>query len=119
MNGEVFIAEGSNHVPIPLAGELRDQFNGYFKNVALATGNAEQMISVDEKRFSRQGMYVEPGFLDIFTFNILTGTDKSFNDPNSILIDKSLAVSLFGTENPVGKTLQLSNTTACKSGRSI
>ncbi len=114
VNGEVFIAEGSNHVPIPLARELRDQFNGYFKNVALATGNAEQMISVDEKRFSRQGMYVEPGFLNIFTFNIFTGTDKSFSDPNTILIDNSLAVSLFGTENPVGKTLQLSNTQLVK-----
>ena len=62
-NGEVFISEKSNHFPIPLAGELRNKFPGYFNNVALATESYEQMISVDGKRFSRQGMYVEPAFI--------------------------------------------------------
>src|SRR5436190_9568687 len=113
-NGEIFISEKSNHFPIPLAGELRDKFPGYFKNVALATESYEQMISVDEKRFSRQGMYVEPSFIDIFTFNMLAGSGKGFNDPNSILINKSLAVSLFGSIDPVGKTLELSNTQPVK-----
>src|SRR5688572_10232594 len=55
-NGEVFISEKSNHFPIPLAGELRNKFQEYFKNVALATESFEQMISVEENRFSRQGM---------------------------------------------------------------
>ena len=110
VNGEVFISEKSNHFPIPLARELREKFPGYFKNVALATESYEQMISVDENRFSRQGMYVEPSFLDIFSFNMLAGSGKGFNDPTSIMINKSLAVSLFGDENPVGKTLELSNT---------
>jgi putative ABC transport system permease protein len=108
-NGEVFISENSNHFPIPLAAELRTQFPGYFKNVALATESFEQMLSVDENRFARQGMYVEPSFLDIFTFNMLAGSGRGFDDPNSILINKSLAVSLFGNENPVGKILKISN----------
>jgi ABC-type antimicrobial peptide transport system permease subunit len=113
-NGEVFISENSNHFPIPLAGELRSKFPEYFKNVALATEGFDQMISVDENRFSRQGMYVEPAFLDIFSFNILAGSGRGFNDPNSILINKSLAVSLFGNENPMGKILELSNTQPVK-----
>ena len=41
---------------------------------------------------------------------MLVGSGKGFNDPTSIMINKSLAVSLFGDENPVGKTLELSNT---------
>ena len=113
-NGEVFISENSNHFPIPLAGELRDKFPGYFKHLALATESDEQMISVDENRFARQGMYVEPPFLDIFSFYMLAGSGKGFSDPNSILINKSLAVSLFGDENPVGKILELSNTQPVK-----
>lgn len=113
-NGEVFISETSNHFPIPLAGELRNKFPQYFKNVALATESFEQMISVEENRFSRQGMYVEPAFLDIFSFNMLLGSGRGFNDPYSILINKSLAVSLFGDENPVGKILELSNTQPVK-----
>jgi ABC-type antimicrobial peptide transport system permease subunit len=109
-NGEVFISENSNHFPIPLAGELRNKFPGYFKHLALATESDEQMISVDENRFARQGMYVEPAFLDIFSFHMLAGSGKGFNDPNSILINKSLAISLFGSGNPVGKIVKLSNT---------
>jgi ABC-type antimicrobial peptide transport system permease subunit len=113
-NGEVFISEKSNHFPIPLAHELRDKFPGYFKHLALATESDEQMISVDENRFARQGMYVEPTFLNIFSFHMLAGSGKGFSDPNSILINKSLAVSLFGDENPVGKILELSNTQPVK-----
>src|SRR6266496_6484312 len=93
VNGEIFISEKSNHFPIPLAGVLRNNFPGYFKNVALASESNEQMLSIEEKRFSRQGMYVEPGFLDIFTFNMLAGSGKEFSDPQSILINKSLAIS--------------------------
>jgi len=114
VNEEIFVSEKSNHFPIPLAGVLRNNFPGYFKNVALASESNEQMLSVDEKRFSKQGMYVEPGFLDIFTFNILAGSVKQFGDPQSILINKSLAVSLFGTTDAVGQTLKLGNTQLVK-----
>src|ERR1700733_15293939 len=34
--GEVFISDNSNHLPIPLAGELRTNYGNYFKHVSLA-----------------------------------------------------------------------------------
>jgi putative ABC transport system permease protein len=114
VNGESFVSENSNHFPIPLAGELRTNYNNYFKRVALATESFAQMIAFDDKQFSRQGMYVEPEFLEIFTFKIPAGTGAGFNDPNTILLNKSLAVSLFGNSNPVGKILKLANTLPVK-----
>jgi ABC-type antimicrobial peptide transport system permease subunit len=109
VNGEVFIADNSNHFPIPLAAELRTNYNNYFKQVSLATEGNEQLLTVDNNKFSRQGMYVEPDFTKIFTLDMLAGTSSGFTDPNTILISKSLSVSLFGNADPVGKILKLDN----------
>ena len=110
VNGEAFIADNNNHFPIPLAAELRTNYNNYFKHVALATEAGEQILTVDNNKFSRLGMYVEPDFAKIFTLNMLAGTSTGFADPNSILLSKSLSVSLFGNAEPVGKIIKLSNT---------
>jgi ABC-type antimicrobial peptide transport system permease subunit len=114
VNGEAFVSENSNHFPIPLAGELSTNYNNYFKEVALASESNEQMIGFNNNQFSRQGMYIEPGFLEIFTLKMLAGTSTDFNDPNTILINKSLAISLFGSSDPVGNVLKLGNTQAVK-----
>jgi putative ABC transport system permease protein len=109
VNGEAFIADNSNHFPIPLAAELRTNYNNYFKHIALASEGGEQVLIVDNKRFSRNGMYVEPDFTEIFTLQMLAGTSSGLIDPNTILISKSLSVSLFGNADPVGKVLKLNN----------
>jgi len=114
VNGEALISDNSNHFPIPLAGELRTSYSNYFKQVALASESNEQMIAFNENQFSQKGMYVEPEFPEIFTLKILTGTKTGFKDPNTILLNKSLAVALFGNLDPVGKILKLSNTIPVK-----
>ena len=108
-NGEVFISEGSNHFPIPLAAELRTNYNNYFKHVALASEAGESIISFENNKFSRQGMYVESDFTEIFTLDMLTGTSSGFHEPYTILLSESLAVSLFGYNDPVGKILKINN----------
>ncbi len=114
VNGESFVADNSNHFPIPLAAELRTSYNNYFKQVALASESNEQMVGLDDKQFSRPGMYVEPGFLKIFTFKMLKGSVSGFNDPNTILLNRSLAAALFGNSDPTGKVLKLGNTIPVK-----
>ena len=109
VNGESFISENSNHFPIPLANELRTNYNCYFKQVALATESNEQMLSYNENQFSRKGMYVGPSFTHIFTLNLLAGTRAGFNDPNTIFINQSLATSLFGSADAIGKVVKLGN----------
>jgi putative ABC transport system permease protein len=110
INGEVFIADESNHFPIPLAAELKMNYSNYLKHVALATEGGEQLLTVDQNKFSRKGMYVEPDFIKIFTFDMMAGSNSGFTDPNTILLSKSLSISLFGNADPVGKVLKLNNT---------
>ncbi|SDH45129.1 ABC transporter permease [Chitinophaga filiformis] len=113
-NGEVYISDNSNHFPIPLAEELRRNYNNYFTHVALASENIERIIKSGDKQFSRQGMYVEKDFTDILTLKMLAGSVKDFAETNTILLKRSLATSLYGDKNPVGQVLQLDNKQSLK-----
>ncbi|HEX5026900.1 MAG TPA: ABC transporter permease, partial [Agriterribacter sp.] len=114
VNGESFISENSNHFPIPLATELRATYGNYFKQVTLATESNEQMLSYHENQFSRRGMYVEPAFTEIFTLAFIAGANTGFSDPNTILVNQSLATALFGNSDAIGKVIKLGNNQAVK-----
>jgi putative ABC transport system permease protein len=52
--------------------------------------------------------FVDRDFIEMFSLNILHGDLKNlFTDPNSVLITKSLAHTIFGDEYPVGKELKV------------
>lgn len=114
VNGEIYISENSNFLPIPLANELRTSYGSYFKHVSLASTGREHILAVDDNKFSRLGMYVEPGFTEMFTLRMVAGTAKGFSDPNTILINRSLARSLFDKADAVGKILKVNNSLSVK-----
>lgn len=48
-----------------------------------------------------------PGFFEVFTPEILSGdTTSLFSQPGKAMISEKTAISVFGDENPVGKTLR-------------
>jgi putative ABC transport system permease protein len=104
--GVGYIDDNNNNFPIPLAGALRTGYGQYFEQVALASSGDEHLVSYDNRPFSSHGMYVEPGFTDIFTLKMITGA-KSLQKPQSILLAQSLASSLFGHDDATGKVVTL------------
>ena len=48
---------------------------------------------------------VSRSWLDVFGFETLSGDLNAFSEPNAAIIPHSLAVKLFGSENPVGQTI--------------
>jgi ABC-type antimicrobial peptide transport system permease subunit len=59
-----------------------------------------------EKRFGFAG----PAFFSIFTFPFIKGDPQSaLTQPNSIVITQEMAEKYFGEENPIGKTLNMSD----------
>lgn len=54
--------------------------------------------------------WTDPSFFDLFSFPLMYGDTKTaLEDPNSIVINKSIAHSFFGDANPVGEFIQLNN----------
>lgn len=71
-------------------------------------GNIE--IKYLDKTFPVHPTYADNSFFSIFDFDLIEGeTSRPLHDDQSIVISKSLANKYFGSDNPVGKTLQMSD----------
>lgn len=53
--------------------------------------------------------YADGNFFDFFTFKIVNGDKKALSKPKVVFLSAKTATKYFGTENPLGKTLTLSN----------
>jgi len=107
--GEVYISEGSNHFPIPLAGELRRNYSNVFKRAALATERSNHIVAFNDSRHTVSGIFAEKDLTEIFTLKLTAGVTAGLSDPNSIMLSQSVARSLFGSVEAVGKIVKLDN----------
>jgi putative ABC transport system permease protein len=69
------------------------------------------LVSSDDKKFYEEDLiFADDGFFNIFTHKFLQGdADLALKDKNSIVITKSAAQRYFGSQNPIGKTLNFNN----------
>lgn len=68
------------------------------------------IMKVGEKTFNKTGQYVDPEFLKMFSFPIVKGNaTTALNDIHSIVVTESLANTLFGNDDPIGKTVRMNN----------
>ena len=93
----------------PIAGELRTKYGSDFKNVAMATWNWGHVLTVGDKIISSHGPWVEENFPTMFSLNMLKGNINALGDPSSIIINASMAKTLFGSAEPIGKVIRLDN----------
>lgn len=93
--------------PIPLSVEMRTKYASDFKAVALASWNLTHVLSFSEKQLSKDGMFVEPEMVDIFSLNLIKGSKKCLNDPSSIILSSTLAKAMFGNDDPMNKTVKI------------
>ena len=62
-----------------------------------------------EKRFVEENLYkADSSIFDVFTFTFIKGDPKTaLQPPNAIVLTESTAKKYFGSENPIGKTLEV------------
>jgi len=96
-------------VCMPIGNELKTKYGSDFKNISMASWNFSHVLTVGEKKISADGMWVESNFPSMFSFRMLKGNGNSLSDPSAILINASLAKTLFGDADPVDKMIRLDN----------
>jgi putative ABC transport system permease protein len=66
-------------------------------------------VSYGDRRFYEADyLFTEPQIFDVMDFELLRGSAESaLRDPHVAVLTESAAVKYFGTENPVGKTLEI------------
>jgi ABC-type antimicrobial peptide transport system permease subunit len=98
-----------NTTPRALAGAMKKDFPEV-EHAVRVDWNNRRLFSVGDKRLMAEGNVVDSIFLQVFTFPLLEGDPSTaLNDVHSILLTKSLAISLFGKEEAMGKIVRLDN----------
>ena len=110
-NGEVQTWES---VPFPLADELRKSYAGDFKHIVNTASFGDHLVSLDNKRVIRTGIFMEPQGPEMLTLNMLQGTRAALNDPASVIISAATAKVYFGNANPIDQTLKIDNQMSVK-----
>lgn len=88
----------------PLAGALKNEFPE-IKNTARLMGSA-RLLRYAGKKINAQGNFVDPAFLSMFSFPLVQGNVTTvLSNPNGIVLTRQLAAKLFGSEDPLSKTI--------------
>ncbi|HNV28359.1 MAG TPA: ABC transporter permease [Cyclobacteriaceae bacterium] len=94
-------------VPPLFAPELKNNF-AEFENVALTSYQADHILSYEEAKFSKPGLFVEAPFIEMFSLRMVHGTPDALKNMHSILLSKALADIMLG-DNPIGKMVKFDN----------
>jgi len=90
---------------------LKDELVNNFPEVSDATRTiwmGDRPVSYEDKVLTTGPIaFVDPDFMDVFSFDLLKGNEKSLSEPNTILITEEVAQSFFGEHDPIGKTLTM------------
>ncbi len=90
--------------PGPFANWLKETIPGIQE--VTRVNHTGRKLEYKDKRLNATVRFIEPRFFDIFPFQFIEGDPKTaLNDIGSIIITKSAAQQLFGTEDPIGKTI--------------
>lgn len=98
-------------VCLPLADVLRTTVPG-IKRVAETSwvGFSMRNLKVGDKKLLIHNGDVNPEFLKIFQYPFVKGDrNTALNDVYSIVIDESTAKALFGSDDPINKTVRVDN----------
>jgi ABC-type antimicrobial peptide transport system permease subunit len=66
-------------------------------------------VKVGIENFNRDVSYVDPEFLDIFTFYMVEGNREALNNPNYVLVSKEMADVLYGDDGAIGQPVSIFN----------
>ncbi len=91
--------------PRPLAERLRQDF-AHIKRVCRVEDRSVVMKHNDLV-FHERVRYVDPEFLEMFTFPLKWGTTSSLRDVNSIILSEEMSTKYFGQENPIGQDIKV------------
>ena len=90
----------------PMGPTLKNEFPE-IKNFSRIWWNDKYQMTYDEKRiYLPKIFFVDSTFLQIFDFQLIKGNREAvLQKPNSAVITEGTAEKLFGTEDPIGKTI--------------
>ena len=94
-------------VPAPLGPEIKKDFPAVKKAARIMRSYSPVKVGIDN--FNRLVSYVDPDFLDMFSFHLIAGNKEALLDPNQVLISEDMALALYGKDEPIGQAITIYN----------
>lgn len=113
MNGDP--SRGSIYMPMPLGPAMKQELPGVENYVRMRDGG-ENFVKVNNNVQRLKVSYADPQIFSMFNFKFKSGeAASSLLGLNNLVITESIAKNFFGSENPVGKTIEIKVDTAFQS----
>ncbi len=91
--------------PLPLGPALESEFPQIERAVRLMDVNAT--VRRESHVFNESIRFVDPDFLEMFTFPLKSGRTDSLMEQNALILSHDMAEKYFGEQDPVGEQLTL------------
>jgi len=111
LNNEV-MTQGA--IPIPVGEEMRTTYSNLFKKVVMSSPNEKHILSVGDNKFVKTGNYMQAEAPALFGLKVIEGNPGALKDPSAIMLSQSVAVALFGADNPIGKLVKFDDDKSLK-----
>ncbi|WP_455639629.1 FtsX-like permease family protein [Parabacteroides sp.] len=105
-------SDGGPVTALPIAYYLQERYPEIEKVCPVITNNiAPQVITRNEKKLSARAMLVDSCFFNFFSFKLLEGDpNRVLEDKGNVVLSRTFANKLFGTDNPVGQSIKIGDT---------
>lgn len=98
-----------DHLPYLLANELETNFKDDFKSIVTAITTDGYELSSGEKNLTVQGLFISSNAPEMLTLKMVKGDWSGLRSPYAVFISASMAKSLFGVTNPLGRSIKVNN----------
>lgn len=94
---------------LPIAYRLQERYPEIEQVCPVITNNvSNQIVKRNEKKLTAKPILVDSCFFNFFSFKLLEGDkNRVLEDRNNIVLSKTFANKLFGTDNPVGQSITI------------
>lgn len=93
--------------PGPLAAAFKADIPGIVNSGRLSWA-MDELAVLGDKSIKENGMYADPSVLSMYTLPFVYGNPATaLNDPQSVVINETMARQFFGNNNPVGKVIKM------------
>lgn len=89
--------------PAPYAERLINDFPQIKQVVRVEQKSG--VLKAGLKVFNERFDFVDPEYLDMFTFPLKSGNKTALNDPNKIILSENTALKYFGDTDPIGQAM--------------
>ena len=104
--GDVF-ANGS--MQVPLVTQLKNAYKNNFKHVIMTSWDVDDILSANEKKLSRTGLFMDADAPEMLTLKMIYGSKAGLKDLHSIMLSESTAKAFFANANPVDRMMKINN----------